>query len=446
MIGVTKPPNNYITPKNFEVEECKKVFKIPDNNPKMNLNLQDLSNLYARGTFIDIENLNESIMPEINKQIGWKPNPEGFWLITSRGLRFKSRSEAIKNLKEYICPEVETRIQGLRKLKLEKVPGDSPLERACFLTKMLKDKTIDSEVAEEINQKLEKLDKLDKEDIELLQQEEKEEEVKTEEGSTDPSTEKPKSLNLKKLEIAEDMVENPRTEIWCNISKLLEHSSHFLSFRETEIKPDVEGEEIRIRPIVSVDEMEKLSAHEWALPESLLYYQVASQTATVREHITRIEKKQLLYLLVDSSGSMSSKNRLYKAGGVVMNRLKAVVKGDAVCYLKFFAGELESDRHYACDEKTAKELMNFVRDHNFDGGETYIDNAILGCVTDINELMEKEKLLVRPELVIITDGGGSIGITSDELGQTKLHAILFDYENSDLINLAKTSGGVSVKL
>jgi uncharacterized protein with von Willebrand factor type A (vWA) domain len=63
---------------------------------------------------------------------------------------------------------------------------------------------------------------------------------------------------------------------------------------------------------------------------TLFLYRTVTNQLPVRERITRNEYKQAIYILLDGSGSMKSGKKHWKATGVVMHELKAVLSGDAV--------------------------------------------------------------------------------------------------------------------
>ena len=160
-----------------------------------------------------------------------------------------------------------------------------------------------------------------------------------------------------------------------------------------------------------------------------------------------MDKQQLLYLMIDSSGSMRYEDNISKACGILFNRLKAVVEGNAQVYFRFFDTDL-SDEHYAHDEETAKEAMRTISKHGFSGGGTAIVESARTCLDRIRDIMEsKEHDLAVPELIIVSDGMDSV----DELSAsefmsvgTKMHAFILGYENKPLMDIARQTGGVGI--
>ncbi len=56
----------------------------------------------------------------------------------------------------------------------------------------------------------------------------------------------------------------------------------------------------------------------------------------VREKIKRSDKKQLFYAMLDRSKSMQQGERIYKLLAILMNRLRAVGRREAVLGYSFF--------------------------------------------------------------------------------------------------------------
>jgi len=197
------------------------------------------------------------------------------------------------------------------------------------------------------------------------------------------------------------------------------------------------------RPIKGFDELAKLSKQEWALYQksrAYFWYKVATRQSTVRERVSRTEKKQLLFVIVDCSGSMDSGERIAKACGIVMNRLKAVMAGEAELYFSFFDSALKKVYHAGTPEE-AKALAEKVRTSNFSGGSTSIDSAMKQAQKKIEEIVA-EGATYRPELVVITDGDDKISSKPADFAGTKVHAFVVEESNKALTDLAIKTGGV----
>ena len=246
--------------------------------------------------------------------------------------------------------------------------------------------------------------------------------------------------------VARNLLDNAK--IWTEISGSLDTLSNMAVRKRKSFKADPEGTEFRTRRMKGLSDLPNLAQSEWMLPDGYLSYRMATGKSSVRERGKFVEKQQLLYLMIDSSGSMYGEN-VSKACGILFNRLKAVVEGDAQVYFRFFDDSL-SEEHFAGDHESAKEAMRILSKHNFRGGGTQIAPCAHKCLDRISEIMESnEHQFAVPELIIITDG---IDNTIDRLTVknfadvgTKLHSFIIDYENKPLIELARQTGGVGME-
>ena len=179
-------------------------------------------------------------------------------------------------------------------------------------------------------------------------------------------------------------------------------------------------------------EVGRIPQSEWALPRPYRMYRHITGQTSVRERCIRIERKQLLYIIIDCSGSMGSGQRIYKAGGILMNRLKAVIAGEAELYVRLFDNTLKEEHHASTPEE-ARTLMKYFTGHNFSGGGTNIPGCVKAAHARIEEIIA-QGATYRPELCIVTDIPG-----------TKLHAFMVECQNPHLAGLARRSGGVGIE-
>jgi uncharacterized protein with von Willebrand factor type A (vWA) domain len=157
-----------------------------------------------------------------------------------------------------------------------------------------------------------------------------------------------------------------------------------------------------------------------------------------------IESKQLLYVLLDESGSMDTSFRRAAAKAVLLNRLEAVAKGEAVLFFTFFDDSCSQEfRVEAAAE--ARELWHTVEKCGFNGGGTDIDGCLRKVVERI-QAIEKEGRYRAPEICIVTDGEDSVGLQKGNLNGYKLHSFVIDSQNNKLIRLAEETGGLSMQI
>ena len=251
--------------------------------------------------------------------------------------------------------------------------------------------------------------------------------------------------DLQQVEVARDILGNAK--IWTEISGSLDKLSNMAVRKRKSFTADPEGTEFRTRKMKSLGDLTNIAQSEWTLPDDYLEYRIVTSKSSIRERGKFVDKQQLLYLLIDSSGSMRYEDNISKACGILFNRLKAVVEGNAQVYFRFFDTHL-SDEHFAHDEDTAKEAMRTISKHGFSGGGTDIVESARACLKRIGDIMEsKEHELAIPELIIVSDGIDSVkGFSASEFASvgTKLHAFILGYENKELMDIARQTGGVGI--
>jgi hypothetical protein len=152
------------------------------------------------------------------------------------------------------------------------------------------------------------------------------------------------------------------------------------------------------------------------------------------------QKKVLIALLF----FLVSVGLVFIAGGILMNRLKAVIDGDAELWFRWFDTGLKKE-HYVETPEQARELIKLVAQGNYSGGGTAIANCVREAVKQIQEL-EAEGFRYRPELVVVTDGeDDTSSLKLSELAGIKLHAFVVECKNRNFAELARRTGGVGVE-
>lgn len=214
----------------------------------------------------------------------------------------------------------------------------------------------------------------------------------------------------------------------------------------SKLTPDPNGEEVKLRGIRDLSELGRASQQDLALPRRLRMKRAVEGELNVREPNTRRNKKQLLYLVVDGSGSMlhDGATSASRAAGVVINRLQAVIDGDAEVYLRFFDGDLREKEYHANNASSARELMRVVSDPaQYLGGWTMFAPTLNAASLRIQELLKLGNLK-EPELMFVTDGNATIPDVSVLRG-VKMHTVQVGTEEvTTLSELARQSGGISV--
>ena len=457
MIRRTNPPTHYIEPSDKEViqraeEQELKSFSIPL--------VRDIANIAAGGSYVDYE----EIIREVGKSVKVVKASDGDYMDEETGNYLKhdgsyinSYGTAVKVASKEKADYHVNVSDFIRNLEFNRAAGNTPLQKAVNIVNMLAnqkqnkggdcseekgkgipifsnesdERTSGTELGKRFNEIFEQMTKLDSPEKDLMQSDD----------MTDVH-EQVDDRELGKMALASEMLKGK--DIWFKISRKLESLTNFKtrSFKKT--IPSVDGTSVRTRAIEHPGEINKLTSSEWTNPKSLRLFRIVSRQAQIRERVNTVDQKQLLYLLIDHSGSMRGDD-IHKAGGVLMNRLKAVIKGEAQVFVRFFADYVGKE-YMASTPEEAKQLMNHFQEHNFDGGGTEIVKSLKVIRDDINKKMKADELLVRPEVVIVTDGQDDVSrIKAKDFKPTVVHGIVINGKNDDLAKFCRATGGVVIQ-
>lgn len=431
----TAPPPHYILPSEAEVSGAAKSVGLKRFSHTL---AADLINLAAGGKVNPPSAWRDRIEGEAAETLP-SPDSAGKWYVGGRWT--SSRAEAIelaaKAKREYtqkVCDFLGT-------LEFEKAPGESPLERAmsvlALLSKQEGGTTGDGgeplpvflekdgspeKAAQQVNQLFDLVESLDEDEKEFI----------------DPDG------KMSALEVAQDLQSGARLIL--EVSRQLDAITKLQVRKQRRVEADPVGEEVRNRPIRGLHELPRVRPAAWATREmSPVYfkYQAITGQLPIRERVTRIERKQAIFILVDGSGSMNGDRHL-KATGVVMNRLQAALKGDAVVYVSVFDTKM-SKVEVADSPEKAREVMRRFREGNFRGGGTDIAGAVKAAHSRMEEDTRKGALLYKPEIVVLTDDDSSAGgVKAKDVPGTKVHGFAIQAKNAALKALAQSTGGVYV--
>ena len=243
-------------------------------------------------------------------------------------------------------------------------------------------------------------------------------------------------------ELIEAVYNDKAIQKMLEVAKVLDSIRGLESKRIIKFKKDPSGKSVRIRPISDMSEVSKLKGidlYDYKRNKKYFAQNVNDRAYSVKEKGHTEDKQQLLYCLIDVSGSMRDHaGKIPTVCGLILNRGEAVAKGDAQLYITRFAGETYPEVEVTT--KTVKGIMQQFKSYSvYSGGTTNINQAIRDAVKSINA-----KKGEKPQLAIITDGGGAMDITSTELSGITLHAFILE-DNKELADLARNSGGIAME-
>lgn len=449
----TIPPLTYLTPSREEMAAMADQVGLGKYAPDL---VEDLSNLLAGGELVAPSRYGQQVRAEAEKSLP-PADSYGEWQLRDRSWtkdRQRALADRIESRMRY-----HQRVQDfLRDLDATQMPGTSPLEKAMGWLKLLAampggegsgqggeealpifsdEESSGEAVAEQLEEAVGDAKSLSDEERELLDAEGTGED---DEQSSD-SPKNPGSDPSQVRRLAEKMLRGEDELL--RVSRHLDKLSPMRVAKSNKLEVDPEGDERRWRPIRNLGELHKIPQSEWALPKSYRMYRALTGQTPVRERCTRTEKRQLLYILVDCSGSMEDGERIAKAGGVLLNRLKAVVAGEAEVYFRFFDGSPRQEHHAATPEE-AKALMTQVMERgNYSGGSTDIRAAVQVAAKRIEELIASGEQLYKPEICLVSDGEAAVP-SREDLGGVRLHVFNVECAQPKLVELARSTGGVGI--
>ncbi|MEI8269813.1 MAG: hypothetical protein WCG45_00430 [bacterium] len=442
----TLPPAHYISPSREEMREVAQKVGLSKFSPDL---AADIANIAAGGKVLPPSAYKEQVKKSVEEKLS-APDSSGEWRL-SNGSYTKSRSEKLLDAVEAAVRYHQNVCDFLQTVEVEGLPGSSPLEQAMNCLKLLSKMDGGSgegsgeslpifaekaeEAGEKINQVLDQVESLTEDEKNLLDPD-SDENSGAEKGSAEDAQQK--------MSFAEDMLNGK--DIMLSISRNLDKLTRMQVRKSKKQEADPAGDEIRKRPIRHLGELNKIEKSYWGIrQQSKSYFDYLAVTGNipVRERVTTIEKKQLLYIIIDCSGSMGSGQRIFKAGGILMNRLKAVIAGEAELYVRLFNTSLKQEYH-AGTPTEAKELIKHFTEKNYSGGSTDISGCARSAQKRIDEIIA-DGATYKPELVVITDGDDSIDLKISDFKGTKMHAFVVECSNTKLCELAKATGGVGVE-
>ncbi len=451
----TSPPATYVPPNAEEMREVAKKVGLGGFSRDL---VADLCNLAAGGVIQPPSAYRETVRRRAEETLP-AADSDGKWVIGGVTISYTTtRQEAVNNRLGKAMRYHQNVCDFLQTADLAQFPGDSPLEQAMSLLKLLskqvggegggeggeplpifQDNDRSEGVAEKLHETMELAESLDEAEQEMLDPD----------GAwqTEKDGKKDGSSGLRALKVAEDLVDGSDKRTMLAISRHLDQFTKLQIRKQKLVTPDPVGDEIWNRPIRHLGELAKVSPSAWATrqqqPTYFLYQAVTGQLP-VRERVTRQEKKQAIFVLVDGSKSMLG-SKHHKATGVVMNRLKAVVAGDAEVWVSVFDTQMSEPSH-ATNAEEAKELIKKFHQGNFRGGGTDIATAVKAAHVFIEEKMRAGEELWRPEVVVLTDEDSSTkGLRKSEIKGTRVHGFAIERKNPSLVAFAKSTGGVGIE-
>ena len=253
-------------------------------------------------------------------------------------------------------------------------------------------------------------------------------------------------LSVRRLDVASRMLAEPGLEALLRIARI---ANEYVAFRprfEKKMIPAADGDQTRMRMMQSFDELPRMAPAAWALKVAsprYFRYRLATKSFMIREKVKRSDKKQFFYAMLDRSKSMQQGERIYKLIAILLNRLRAVGRREAILGFSFFDSQVHEEIMVR-DVPEAQEELRKLHHEFFLGDDTDINLALRVGIKRIKDATAHLEV-GEPELIIVTDGDHGINVQPKELRGIMLHAFIVEESNDDLIQLAKETGGVALQ-
>lgn len=213
-------------------------------------------------------------------------------------------------------------------------------------------------------------------------------------------------------------------ELGRKMSLMLDHTKAGKFKPVVELAKDSQGAQMK-----SMSDITKLSASQHGLPDEVFQARAEKKQLEKIEHLAPSGKKQLLYLLVDNSGSMGSQlggvhglvTRGSLASAFCAALLRRVGLDGGYVFLRFFDGNV-SALYTAKQKDDFSALETLVGLASYNGNSTNLLRALDAATTDIKAASDE---LARAEILLITD-------CEDSFDEKALKAALKGHETNIL--------------
>lgn len=202
--------------------------------------------------------------------------------------------------------------------------------------------------------------------------------------------------------------------------------------------------------IKKTEDIKRILPSQFALDDVLFLKKLISRELLKKKYMQRQEKRQILYMLVDSSGSMSShvKGNLTKIDvckAVAIALMKKMISNEDLFYFRWFTDRVDTLHIIETKEQAKKFLIELVFGRAADGG-TAIQNAIEVAVKDVRKKLHKGMDLA--DILLVSDGDDNavnVEYCNKILEGIDMHTIMItdrvynkhDEQTSNLIQMSK---------
>jgi uncharacterized protein with von Willebrand factor type A (vWA) domain len=153
--------------------------------------------------------------------------------------------------------------------------------------------------------------------------------------------------------------------------------------------------------------------------------------------------KQLLFFLIDASGSMRDEQKQQWVKALLLNRCDAVCKNEGELYIAFYLHDVDLDKCIKLSTKTeVKEFLKNFWTFGMHSGSTDIERSVKNVCQAIEEgKLGKHKLASanNPQIVVINDGEDRVNANYKPSVMT--NCFILGQDNSGMKSMVENCGG-----
>lgn len=454
----TSPPPGYISPSTEEMREVAERVGLKSYSRDL---VADMANLAAGGKFNPPSSYRSHVQTKVEQNLEVS-DEDGEWKISYpiKGRQWtKNREIAVRDRTDNAMRYHQSVIDFLNSLDLARFPGATPLEQAMGVLKLLSaqkggsgggeggeplpifvDNDNPEKVSRDLNEVLDEVESLSAEEMDLLDPDGKMHTISEDGNRTGIK-------DLQVLKVAEDLSPGKDKRVLLDVARLLEDITKLQLRKQEKFVADPAGDEIRHRQMNHMGELPKIPRHMWAqhkLQRTQFLYKAVTNQLPIRERGVKQVRRQIVWILLDGSGSMYG-SRHWKASGIVMFYLKQAMEGNAIVYLSVFDTEATKAEH-AETPVEARELSKKFMGGNYRGGGTDIAKAVKTAHDEIQELMAQGALVHSPQVIVLTDDDSSAkNLSVSDIPGTVVHGFAMESKNPSLVAKVKETGGFGIE-
>jgi uncharacterized protein with von Willebrand factor type A (vWA) domain len=183
-----------------------------------------------------------------------------------------------------------------------------------------------------------------------------------------------------------------------------------------------------------------LNPSDMLMPDFAL--KLVNRDLIVKEFIP--EEKQILFVMIDDSGSMSQTDKMEWVKAILWDRFHAVWSGKAELYITTFIQELSI--RSTIKVATREDVLKYKNwSPKYDGGSTNVDSALRTFMEALQKGQLGKHVLTgaRPQLVIINDGEDNLLLKPENTKfNFEINAFILGTDNEEMRALVEGNNGL----